>query len=178
MPPWQVEVEECLGVANNLDISGTVVVTDDGWGIAEQLCILLEEKGLDAVRIGFESEIRDMSKQSEGKRTVYRADPANIEHIEAVCTELNNLPISGVIHLAALKLAGFEWDEDTYPSSQITMAASGWFALLKGLDIYIRNKTKLPVNVSEDPLLAIVKGTGMVLENIKDFNNRGILINT
>ena len=103
------------------------------------MCILLEEKGLDAVRIGFESEIRDMSKQSEGKRTVYRADPANIEHIEAVCAELNSLQVGGVIHLAALKLGGFEWDEDTYPSSQITMAASGWFALLKGLDAKLAN---------------------------------------
>ena len=55
---------------------------------------------------------------------------------------------------------------------------TGGGSLLQGLDIYIRNKTNLPVNVSEDPLLAIVKGTGMVLENIKDFNNRGILINT
>ena len=55
---------------------------------------------------------------------------------------------------------------------------TGGGSLLKGLDIYIRNKTKLPVNVSEDPLLAIVKGTGMVLDNIKDFNKRGILIST
>ena len=55
---------------------------------------------------------------------------------------------------------------------------TGGGSLLKGLDIYIRNKTGLPVNVSEDPLLAIVKGTGMVLENIQDFNKKGILINT
>ena len=55
---------------------------------------------------------------------------------------------------------------------------TGGGSLLKGLDIYIRNKTKLPVNVSEDPLLAIVKGTGMVLDNIKDFNKRGILVST
>ena len=135
----KLKSEECLGIASELEISGTVVVTDDGWGIAEQLCILLEEKGLDAVRIGFESEIRDMSEQSEGKRTVYRADPANIEHIRAVCAELNSLQVGGVIHLAALKLGGFEWDEDTYPSSQITMAASGWFALLKGLDAKLAN---------------------------------------
>ena len=55
---------------------------------------------------------------------------------------------------------------------------TGGGALLAGLDIYIRNKTNLPVNVSEDPLLAIVKGTGMVLNNIKDFTRKGILINT
>ena len=55
---------------------------------------------------------------------------------------------------------------------------TGGGSLLKGLDIYIRNKTNLPVNVSEDPLLAIVKGTGMVLDNINEYNKKRILINT
>ena len=130
---WQVEVEECLGIEESLEISGTVVVTDDGWGIAEELCTRLEARGLSAIRVGFESEIRDMSIQVEGTRTVLRADPANIEHIALVGEELNKSKICGVIHLAALKLAGVEWEEDTYPSSQISLAAHGWFGLLKQL---------------------------------------------
>ena len=130
---WQVEVEECLGIEESLELSGTVVVTDDGWGIAEELCTLLEARGLAAIRVGFESEIRDMSIQVEGTRTVLRADPANIEHIALVGEELNKSKICGVIHLAALKLAGVEWEEDTYPSSQISLAAHGWFSLLKQL---------------------------------------------
>ena len=131
---WQVEIEECLGTQEKLELSGTVVVTDDGWGIAEEICLHLENRGLEAVRVGFESEIRDMSMQKEGTRVVLRADPANTEHMEQVCDELNKSDICGVIHLAALKLAGVEWDEDTYPSSQIALAAHGWFSLLKGLD--------------------------------------------
>jgi len=131
---WQVEVEECLGLDEPIELSGTVVVTDDGWGIAEELCTLLEARGLAAIRVGFESEIRDMSIQVEGTRTVLRADPANVEHIALVGQELNKSKISGVIHLAALKLAGVEWEEDTYPSSQISLAGHGWFALLKQLD--------------------------------------------
>ena len=46
---------------------------------------------------------------------------------------------------------------------------TGGGALLRDLDIHIRNKTNLPVNVAEDPLLSVVKGTGLVLENIKKF---------
>ena len=53
---------------------------------------------------------------------------------------------------------------------------TGGGSLLKGLDIYIRNKTKLPVNVSEDPLLSIVNGTGIVLENLEDYDKKGVLI--
>ena len=51
---------------------------------------------------------------------------------------------------------------------------TGGGALLKDLDIHIRNKTNLPVNVSEDPLLSVVKGTGIVLENLKKY--RDVLI--
>ena len=46
---------------------------------------------------------------------------------------------------------------------------TGGGALLKNLDVHIRNKTNLPVNVAEDPLLSVVKGTGLVLEDIKKF---------
>ena len=39
----------------------------------------------------------------------------------------------------------------------------------KGIDQIIRERTNVPVNVSEDPLLSVVKGTGMVLENLKKY---------
>jgi rod shape-determining protein MreB len=40
---------------------------------------------------------------------------------------------------------------------------------LKGLDQRIRVETDLPVNVAEDPLLSVVKGTGMIIENIEKY---------
>ena len=55
---WQVEIVECLGVDERIELSGTVVVTDDGWGIAEEICLKLEDAGLEAIRVGFESELR------------------------------------------------------------------------------------------------------------------------
>ncbi len=48
---------------------------------------------------------------------------------------------------------------------------TGGGALLKGLDQHIRNKTGLPVHVAEDPLLSVVRGTGMVLEDIKRYQD-------
>jgi len=41
--------------------------------------------------------------------------------------------------------------------------------LLRGLDKRIANKIKLPVHVAEDPLRAVVRGTGMALKNINRF---------
>ncbi len=45
---------------------------------------------------------------------------------------------------------------------------TGGGALLRGLDKRLRQETNLPVNVAEDPLTCVVRGTGKVLE---DFNH-------
>lgn len=47
---------------------------------------------------------------------------------------------------------------------------TGGGALLKGLDERIRLETNLPVHVAEDPLSAVVRGTGKVLENIDEYS--------
>lgn len=46
---------------------------------------------------------------------------------------------------------------------------TGGGALLRGLDKRISNKIKLPVHVAEDPLRAVVRGTGLALKNIERF---------
>ena len=46
---------------------------------------------------------------------------------------------------------------------------TGGGALLRGLDQRIALKTKLPVHVAEDPLRAVVRGTGIALKNIGRF---------
>ena len=43
---------------------------------------------------------------------------------------------------------------------------TGGGALLKGLDEVIRDRVEIPVYVAEDPLTAVVRGTGKVLENV------------
>ncbi len=49
------------------------------------------------------------------------------------------------------------------------MMLSGGGALLKGLDERLRLETNLPVHVAEDPLTAVVRGTGKVLEELPKF---------
>jgi rod shape-determining protein MreB len=46
---------------------------------------------------------------------------------------------------------------------------TGGGALLRGLDKRISAKTKLPVHVAEDPLRAVVRGTGIALKNMDKF---------
>lgn len=47
---------------------------------------------------------------------------------------------------------------------------TGGGALLRGLDIRISKKTSLQVHVAEDPLKAVVRGTGLALRNSKKYS--------
>ncbi len=47
---------------------------------------------------------------------------------------------------------------------------TGGGALLKGLDERLKMETKLPVHVAEDPLTAVVRGTGKSVENINKYS--------
>ena len=45
----------------------------------------------------------------------------------------------------------------------------GGGALIKGLDILIANALKIPVYIAEDPLTAIARGTGIILEDLEKY---------
>lgn len=47
---------------------------------------------------------------------------------------------------------------------------TGGGALLRGLDRRLREETNLPVNVADDPLTCVVRGTGKVLENLSQWS--------
>ena len=67
----------------------------------------------------------------------------------------------------ALSMTPPELAADIY-NSGIYLAGGG--SMLRGLDKRISLKTDLPVYVAEDPLRAVVRGTGIALKNIDKFN--------
>ncbi|HYG14320.1 MAG TPA: rod shape-determining protein [Bacteroidia bacterium] len=68
--------------------------------------------------------------------------------------------------LRALELTPPELSADIY---QTGLYLTGGGALLRGLDKRVSAKTKLPVYVADDPLRAVVRGTGIALKNIDNF---------
>lgn len=68
--------------------------------------------------------------------------------------------------LRALELTPPELSADIY---QTGLYLTGGGALLRGLDKRISAKTKLPVYIADDPLRAVVRGTGIALKNIHNF---------
>jgi rod shape-determining protein MreB len=51
----------------------------------------------------------------------------------------------------------------------IILAGGG--SLINGLDKLIAEQTEIPVKRMEDPLTAVVRGTGIVLENLNKLKN-------
>ncbi|NNC94105.1 MAG: rod shape-determining protein [Chitinophagales bacterium] len=68
--------------------------------------------------------------------------------------------------LKALETTPPELAADIYKTG---LYLTGGGALLRGLDKRISQKTKLPVHVADDPLRAVVRGTGIALKNMNRF---------
>ena len=53
---------------------------------------------------------------------------------------------------------------------------SGGGALLRGLDTLLHNVLNIPIYVAEDPLTAVARGTGVILDEFEFFKE--VLLNT
>lgn len=68
--------------------------------------------------------------------------------------------------LKALEISPPELSADIYDNG---IYLTGGGALLRGLDKRLSMKTKLPIHIAEDPLRAVVRGTGLALKNLNQY---------
>ncbi|MTI41521.1 rod shape-determining protein [Fulvivirga lutimaris] len=68
--------------------------------------------------------------------------------------------------LKALEISPPELSADIYDNG---IHLTGGGALLRGLDKRLALKTKLPIHIAEDPLRAVVRGTGFALKNLNAY---------
>lgn len=132
--------------------------------------ILIGERTAEMIKIQVGSAIElpeEITIQVKG-RDLVQGIPTSVEVSSEDIREALKEPIDQIVEAVRVTL------EKTPPelSADILdrgIMLTGGGALLKGLDERIKLETNLPVHVAEDPLTAVVRGVGKVLENFDKY---------
>ena len=123
----------------------------------------------EAIKISVGSAMRIKSETISVKgRDLVSGIPKTIEVTSDEVRQALKDPVSMIVEAVkkALERTPPELSADILDRG-IIMTGGG--SKLKGMDQIIRERTNVPVNIAEDPLLSVVRGTGMVLEDIKKY---------
>lgn len=103
-------------------------------------------------------------------RDLLNGVPKMIQVSSADIREALSKPINSIVKevLNLLEVTPPELSADIYDRG---IMLTGGGALLKGLDEKLRVETQLPVHVADEPLLAVVRGVGKVLENLSEYSD-------
>lgn len=110
-----------------------------------------------------------MSVQIKG-RDLMNGVPREIRVSEAMIAESLAEPVEQIVEAVktALEATPPELAADIVDKG---IMLTGGGALLRNLDIELRNRTELPVFIADDPLSCVVRGSGMVVENLKKWKS-------
>jgi len=137
--------------------------------------LLLGEKSAEAVKIeiGSAVELPETMTATIRGRDLMSGLPRAVEVTDADIREALRRPLDLIIDniKTVIELTPPELVSDIYEKG-ITLSGGG--SLLRGLDTRISNEAGVPVTVTDDPLTAVARGTGVVLEDIDHL--RDILI--
>jgi len=135
--------------------------------------LLIGERTAEKVKINVGSALKDLENPPDkwpvNGRDLLTGIPKQIFTTHLEIAEALDKSISK-IEEAILKAL-----EDTPPELASDIYRRGLFltgggALLRGLDRRISSKTKLPVHIAEDPLTAVVRGTGIALKKTHEYS--------
>ena len=103
-------------------------------------------------------------------RDLMNGVPREIRVTEAMIAESLTEPVEQIVEAVKNAL------ESTPPELAADIVERGIMltgggALLRNLDVELRDRTGLPVSIADDPLSCVVKGSGMVVENLKKWKS-------
>jgi rod shape-determining protein MreB len=135
--------------------------------------ILIGERTAEQIKINVGSAIKDLESPPKdyavNGRDMITGIPRQMTISFVEVAEALNESITKIEDaiLRALENTPPELASDIYKTG---LYLTGGGALLRGLDLRISKITKLPVHIAEDPLRAVVRGTGIALKNTHKFS--------
>jgi len=161
--------------SKNLRIAGDKLNKDIIAHVRSEFKILIGEKTAEDVKIAIGSLIPSSSALEAlvRGRDLITGLPREIVLTDSDVREAISQSIDSLVESVREVL------ETTPPEILSDIAKSGIHltgggALLRGLDVLLAEWSKIPVHVADDPLSAVVRGTGVVLENLDE--HRSLLI--
>lgn len=154
--------------SKNLKIAGDQFNQDIISYLKDEFKLLVGEKTAEQIKIQLGSAIKDgnMDTMAVRGRDMVTGLPKEIAisslNINQAISQSVNVLIDGVKEI--LEITPPEVVGDIMNKGIIL---SGGGALLRGLDTLLQNLLNIPVYVAEDPLTAVARGTGMILDDLE-----------
>jgi len=143
----------------------------------EEYKLLIGERTAEEIKIGIGSAypLKDKRELPMRGRNLVTGLPEEISVSDEDIRRAMEKSVKQIV--AEIKMA----IEETPPELLADVMAAGiqmtgGGALLRGLDILIQKETKIPTKVVEDPMTAVVRGAGLVLENLDQLHE--VLVET
>lgn len=157
----------------SIRVAGDEFTTDIIDYMRRQHNILIGERTADNIKIKIGSALLELEDPPDdypvNGRDLMTGIPKQIEVSYSEIAQAIDKSISKIEEavLRALEMTPPELAADIYKTG---LYLTGGGALIRGLDTRISQKTKLPVHIADDPLRAVVRGTGIALKNINKFS--------
>jgi rod shape-determining protein MreB len=153
--------------SKNLKIAGDQFNNDIILYLKEEFKLLVGEKTAENIKIALGSAyLEDKSEMPVRGRDMVTGLPKEIilssQHIQNAISQSVSIMVDGVKEI--LETTPPEVASDIMNKGIIL---SGGGALLRGLDTLLERTLNIPVYVAEDPLTAVARGCGIILDNLE-----------
>ncbi|MFZ2038832.1 MAG: rod shape-determining protein [Minisyncoccia bacterium] len=156
--------------SKNLRIAGVKLNNDVIAYIRSEFKILIGEKTAEEIKIKIGSVVPMEAMETSIKgRDLITGLPREVIITDADIREAMAQSIDSLVE-AVKEVLETTPPEIVSDIMQRGIHLVGGGALIRGLDTLLKETFKIPVFISDDPLTAIARGTGIILENLSDFD--------
>ncbi len=162
--------------SKNLKIAGDLLNTNIINYMKDEFKLLIGERTAESVKIAIGSVTEGDSMEAEVRgRDLVTGLPRQVIVTDS---DIREAILPSVLSL----VDGVKEVLETTPPEILSdimhrgLVLSGGGALIRGLDTLLQNTLKIPIYIAEDPLTAVARGTGVVLDDFDSYQE--VLLNT
>ena len=159
--------------SESIDVAGDVFTDDIQKYIKQQYNVKIGERTAENIKMAVGAALRELETPPED----FVVTGPNLLTALPTTINISYSEVAYVLEKSLLKVdaAVMKVLENVPPELYTDIVRNGIYlagggALIKGLDKRLQEKTGIPFVIAEDPLRAIVRGTGIALKNIDKFS--------